>query len=271
MKKIIISCMILFVFIIGCERATSPGVNSKIQGTVLDHDGNPVADAKILMNFNIDCDYPIGGKNEIVQIINKYSQRVDDPLLDPPDPPPPPPVDYGLNPNFPNPFMYITRIGFCLENSGIGSLWIEDMFSNEIQVLIENQIFEQDESYCIDWNGKNNDNMVIQNGLYKILLTVGDEAFCDSLFVFKDYNDFTYDNITPLSITNDAGNFTIYIQDLPLNYVGDHYDCDGNLLGDFTVSSYIDIWAFHADYSPVHIDSLLVESGQVIDVLLTFE
>jgi len=260
MKKIIIFCMILFIFIVGCEKATSPGVNSKIQGTVLDHDGNPVADAKILVNFNIDCDYPIGSKYEIVQIMNKDSKGVDDP----------PGFDTKLYNNCPNPFTNETSINFFLRTTCSISIWIEDMYGDDIKNFLNNEIREHG-YYVISWNGKNGDNQNIQNGLYKMMLYAEDEYYCDTLFVFKDYNDFIYDDITPLSTTNDAGQFTIYSQDLPLYYVGDYFDPEGCNPGDFSVTPYIDFWAFHQDYSPVHIDSLLVESGKNINVSLTFE
>lgn len=263
MRKIIISCMIIFIFIVGCEKATSPGVNSKIQGTVLDPDGNRVADAKILVNFNIDCDYPIGCKSgmDLNQYINPVPDSVD------PGPPIPPTDILG---NYPNPFTNSTVIVFQLGTQCTISICIEDNFDNEVKTILDNQ------SCCagysqVAWNGKNNENNNIQNGLYKIMLSTEDEVYIDSLFIFKDYNEFNYEEITTIYKTNQVGQFTIIIQDLPLNYVGDYFDTEGCNPGSFSVTPYIDIWAFHRDYSPVHIDSLLVESGQVIDVTLTFE
>jgi len=264
MKKIIILCMILFVFIVGCEKATSPGVNSKIQGTVLDHDGNPVADAKILVNFNIDCDYPIGGKSgmDLYQYINPVPDSVD------PGPPIPPTEILG---SYPNPFINITTILFQLGSSCMLSLCIESLSSEEIVRIIDNDSLAAHAMHSVSWDGKNNDDKNIQNGLYKVILYVGDEMYSDTLFIFKEYNDFNYDTLTPLCKTNQIGNFTIYTKDLPLNYVGDYFDTDGCNPGNFSVTPYIDIWAFHQDYSPVYIDSLLVESGKNINVSLTFE
>ncbi len=254
--------MILFVFIVGCEKATSPGIASKINGTVHDPSGNPVADAKILVNFNIDCDYPIGSKNGFLK--NNFTVRdsVD------PDPPIPPTSILG---NYPNPFTNSTTIIFQLGSPCTISVWIEDNFYNEVKTILANQSCQAGHGQVV-WNGKNNDNNNFQNGAYKVMLYAKDELFCDTLFVFKDYNDFTYNTTTPLRTTNNAGQFKkIYSQDLPLYYVGDYFDPEGCNLGSFSVTPYIDIWAFHPDYSPVHIDSVLVESGHDINVTLTFE
>lgn len=86
----------------------------------------------------------------------------------------------------------------------------------------------------------------------------------------KDYNDFSYDKIVPLT-TSEAGHFTLYTQDLPLNYIGDYFDPQGCNPGTFSVTSYIDIWAFHPYYNAVHVDSILVESGKDLHVSLSFE
>ncbi|MDP8226026.1 MAG: hypothetical protein P9L89_00055 [Candidatus Celaenobacter polaris] len=253
--------MILFVFIVGCEKSTSPGIASKINGTVHDPSGNPVADAKILVNFHIDSEYPIESKDEIDQFINKDSKGVDDP----------PGYDTTVFGNYPNPFSSITTIVFQLGSSCMLSLSIESLRSEEIVRIIDNDSLAAHAMYSVAWDGKNNDNKNIQNGAYKVVLHAGDETCDDSLFIFKDYKDFIYETISPLSTSDAAGHFTIFTQDLPLNYVGDHYDIDGCLVGDFSVTPYIDIWAFHADYAPVHIDSVLIESGHDINVTLTFE
>ena len=269
MKKFLFCCIILFVFIVGCERSTSPDVQSKIHGTVLDTNGNPVADAKILVNFNVDCDYPIGSMKGMGK---KYNYTIKDSFI--PGPPPPPPINYGIQ-NCPNPFTNLTRISFCLENSGIGSLWIEDFLGEGIDSLINNELFMADEFYSVNWNGENNDDNNIQNGLYIIALSIDTstkkKVYTDSLFIFKDYNEFNYEEITTLYKTNQAGRFTIYTQDLPLYHIGDCYDSDGTHLGDFSVTPYIDIWAFHPDYALVHVDSILIESGKDINVSLSFE
>lgn len=261
MRRIIIFCMILFVFIVGCEKATSPGIQSKIKGTVLDPSGNPIVDAKILVNFNIDCDYPIGRTSGLLKKNFTIIDSID------PGPPIPPTSILG---NYPNPFTSTTVIVLQIGSPCTISVWIEDNFDNEVKTIFADQSCQAGYSHVV-WNGKNNDNDNIQNGLYKMLLSAEDEYYCDTLFVFKDYEDFTYDNITPLSTTNAAGHFTIYTHDLPLNYVGDYFDTEGCNPGDFSVTPYIDIWAFHPDYSPVHIDSVLVESGKDMNVSLTFE
>ncbi len=264
MRKIIIFCMILFVFIVGCEKSTSPGIASKINGTVHDPSGNPVADAKILVNFNIDCDYPIKSKNGLFELQNKNICSDPDAVDDPPW------FETKLYNNYPNPFTNVTSINFCLGTTCSISVWIEDNFDNEVKTILANQSCQAGHSQVV-WNGKNNDNKNFQNGTSKVMLYAKDELFCDTLFVFKDYNDFTYNTTTPLRTTNNAGQFTIYSQDLPLNYVGDYFDPEGCNPGDFSVTPYIDIWAFHADYASVHIDSVLIESGHDINVTLTFE
>jgi len=263
MKKIVFYCVVLLAIVTGCGKATSPGNDSVIYGTVLDTEGNPVENAKILVNFHIDSDYPIESKFIFDQLIDKVHKAVDDSII--------PPINYGIQQNCPNPFTSITQICFCLENSSIGSLWGEDMLGNEIEILIENQIFISDQSYCINWNGKDNDENNIQNGLYKVLLDTDYESYIDTLFVYKDYTEFIYEYITSLCMSNNSGEFTIQSDDLSLNYVGDQYDENGNPVGDFTVTPYIDIWAFHPDYNAVHIDSLEVKSGKDVHVSLSFE
>jgi len=229
---------------------------------VHDPSGNPVADAKILVNFNIDCDYPIESKNGLLKIQNICTDP--DSVNDPPG------FETNIYGNCPNPFTNVTSINFCLGTTCSISVWIEDMCGDDIKNFLNNEIFEHG-YYVISWDGKNNDDKNIQNGLYRILLTAEDEVFCDSLFVFKNYNEFSYAELAPLCVSKDAGQFTISAENLPLNYVGDHYDQDGCLVGDFSVTPYIDIWVFHPDYASVHIDSVLIESGHDINVTLTFE
>ena len=266
MKNLVFCCMILMVFIIACEKTTSPGIESKIFGTVLGPDGNPVENAKILVNFYIDSNYPIWNKKELNE--NSYL-TIKDSLKS--DPPPPPPVNYGIQQNCPNPFTSLTQIQFCLENACIGSLWIEDMFRNEIKILIENEFFNCDNEYSINWNGKNNDGNNIQNRIYKVLLETDYDTYKDTLFVFKDYNEFSYEDIAPLCMSDNSGELTIHSDELPLNYVGEQYDENGNHVGEFNVTPYVDIWAFHPNYDAVHVDSMLVESGKDVHVLLEFE
>ncbi|MCD6328993.1 MAG: hypothetical protein J7M10_01355 [Candidatus Cloacimonetes bacterium] len=262
MRKIVCYCVLLLAVIAGCGKATSPGNESKINGTVLDPDGNRVADTKILVNFNIDCDYPIGFKNGLLKLQNICSDldSIDDP----------PWLETKLYKNYPNPFTNATSVNFCLGTTCSISIWIEDMYGDDIKNFLNNEIREHG-FYVIIWNGKNNDNSNFQNGLYKMLLSAEDEYYCDTLFVFKDYNDFIYDDIAPLCLSNDAGQFTIYSQDLSLYYVGDYFDPEGCNPGDFSVTPYIDIWAFHQDYEAVHVDSILVESGHDINITLTFK
>jgi len=170
MKKFLFCCMILFVFIVGCERATSPGVNSKIQGTVLNPSGNPVADAKISVNFNIDCDYPIRNKKGLLKFKHTFTDS--DSINDPPQ------VETNLWDNFPNPFTSTTTITFSLGSSCLVFLYAQYLHADEIISLINDSLPAQIQySFC--WDGENNDNKNIQNGLYKIFLTAEDEVFCD--------------------------------------------------------------------------------------------
>jgi len=262
MKNLVFCCMILFVFIIGCEKTTSLGNDSKIYGTVLNPDGNPVGDAKILVNFNIDSEYPIEekNKNSLIDSNNKY-KGVDDP----------PWFETQLYSNFPNPFITITTISFSLGHSCKISLCIEDFDGNKIIDILDEDSLDANLSYVVWWDGKNDENQVIQNGPFKVLLLLEDKVYKDTLFIFKDYSEFSYEDIAPLSISDNSGKFTIRTDNLPLIYIGDQYDENGNPVGDFTVTPYIDIWAFHPEYAPVHIDSLLVESGKDMHVSLSFE
>lgn len=262
MKNLVFCCMILMVFIIACEKTTSPGIESKIFGTILDPDGNPVADAKILVNFNIDSEYPIKRENCIlVNNNNAIKDTVDPGPQDPPS---------SIMGNFPNPFTSTTIIVFQLGTYCTISVSIEDNFDNEVKTIIDNQLYPVGENLAT-WNGKNNENNVIQNGAYKILLLAEEELYEDTLFIFKDYNEFSYEDIAPLCMSDNSGEFTIQSVDLPLNYVGEQYDEEGCTYSDFSVTPYIDIWAFHPNYDAVHVDSILVESGKDIHVSLSFE
>lgn len=263
MKNLVFCCMILMVFIIACEKTTSPGIESKIFGTVLGPDGNPVENAKILVNFHIDSEYPIGSKYQNGQKINEYYKAINDSIV--------PPINYGLYPNCPNPFSYMTGIWFCLDNASSISLCIEDILDNEIKQLVDGQVCHADLIYSIQWDGKNCDDENIQNGIYEALLITENKEYSDTLFVLMDYSDFSYEDITPLFVSDLSGGFSIQSNDLPLNYIGDQYDENGNPVGEFNVTPYVDIWAFHPNYDAVHVDSMLVESGKDVHVLLEFE
>ena len=186
-------------------------------------------------------------------------------------PPPTPPVDIGMKYNSPNPFRSITTLRFCLENYGYGSIWIEDISKNVIKILASNLLYYQYVDYCIQWNGKDNDNKEVRSGHYTAVVENDYEQYSREIFLLRDHSTTSYDEIDPLFSTNEHGHFIFYTDELPFDYTGMACDENGNLLGDFSISPYIDIWAFHQDYSPVHIDSLLVESGKNINVSLTFE
>jgi hypothetical protein len=254
MKKIVCYCIVLLAIIAGCEQSTSPGINSKIYGNVLDPDGNPVENAKILVNFNIDSEYPIG-KNAI-----NTSKGIDDPPI----------PEVNIIGNFPNPFNASTVIVFQLCAYCTISVRIEDNFDNEVKTIADSLLCPPGGS-CLAWDGMNNDNKYIQNGAYNVVLSVENENYFDTLFVFKDYNEFSYDHITHLCVSDLSGEFSIQSNDLPLNYIGEQYDENGNHVGEFNVTPYVDIWAFHPNYNSVHVDSILVESGKDVHVLLEFE
>ncbi|MDP8315620.1 MAG: hypothetical protein RAP70_11215 [Candidatus Celaenobacter antarcticus] len=261
MKKIVCFCVLLLAIVTGCGQATSPGSTSEIYGTVLDADGNPIENAKILVNFHIDSEYPIGEKfeNNLFDLNNEI-KGVDDPPM---------PV-FEILGNYPNPFTNSTCIAFSLGINCTISVYIEDNSNQIVKTIIDSQLCSAGITE-FNWNGKDNDNNIIKNGLEKVIFYIEDEIYSHTCFAFLDCNEVFYEDISPLCMSDYSGEFTIQSDDLPLNYVGDQYDENGNPVGDFTVTPYIDIWAFHPDYNAVHVDSIFVESGKDIHVSLSFE
>jgi len=112
------------------------------------------------------------------------------------------------------------------------SVYIEDNSNQIVKTIIDSQLCSAGITE-FNWNGKDNDNNIIKNGLEKVIFYIEDEIYSHTCFAFLDCNEVFYEDISPLCMSDYSGEFTIQSDDLPLNYVGDQYDENGNPVGDF--------------------------------------
>ncbi len=257
--KILILCIVSLI-IIGCNGTTTPGFDTVIRGSIRGPEGEALSNVKILINYNIEPELPYLENNLLIM-----SKKISDnnPKSDPP-------VDYGLKPNYPNPFNGYTSLRFTLAESGVGSLWIENNSDRIIIKLFKNQSLMPNGTYTYLWHGRDSTGKKVSNDLYTAVVKTEHEEYRRTMFLLRDYNNIYYNQINTSVITNEAGCFLIYNQEFPINSTGLAYDELGYPWGEFTVTPFIDIWAFHEDYGSIHEDNILLEPGKEIHVSLRF-
>ncbi len=78
------------------------------------------------------------------------------------------PRQFGLNPNYPNPFNPVTTITYNLDRTGIVVLTIYDVLGREVRTLVNTQ--QTSGSHTVVWDGRNNAGIPVASGTYISLL-----------------------------------------------------------------------------------------------------
>ncbi len=78
------------------------------------------------------------------------------------------PRQFGLNPNYPNPFNPVTTITYNLDRTGIVVVTIYDVLGKEVRTLVNTQ--QVSGSHTVVWDGRNNAGIPVASGTYISLL-----------------------------------------------------------------------------------------------------
>jgi hypothetical protein len=81
------------------------------------------------------------------------------------------PEEYGLEPNFPNPFNSVTWVRYQLPSEGEVTLSIYSMLGQRIRTLIEAR--QEAGFYHVRWDGRDNGGRAMGSGMYLIRIESG--------------------------------------------------------------------------------------------------
>ncbi len=92
--------------------------------------------------------------------------------------------NYGLHQNYPNPFNPSTVISFILEKNGNGSLEIYNIKGEKIKEL-KKGVFESDNLYKFEWDGKNENGKNVASGIYFSKLKLKNKVYTKKMILLK--------------------------------------------------------------------------------------
>lgn len=160
-------------------------------------------------------------------------------------------------------------ISYTFSHSRHVLLWVEEECDNDTVKILVDEI-QQPGYHSINWDGFNNDSLIITNGLYTFYLK-SDSVFNYSSFISAgDYNHYSYSNIEPLAMTDEDGYFEFDQECLPFDHEQNRMDEEGNIIGTWKLSRSVVVRAFHPDHNRIKTDTLIVDQNDGLKVNLQF-
>lgn len=252
-KAFMIGIAIILTAFLGCD-TTEPDneISSAIKGIVTDSVGNPVPDAAIFLDYNLEG---------LLLPTMCAIDSIDDPE---------PPFDSTRICNYPNPFSSATTIAFRIARPGESVLWIENFTrTDSIRIFLLSSLSPG--FYEVVWDASDDNGLKVESGVYWVYLKTGDTVDSESMFVNRgNYSEFSWDEMRKTFVTDNQGRFSIPQESLPFGYVGQEVDIEGNIVGEFEVTRYLNIWALHESYNTVHVDSVFIDPQFGADIEIQF-
>lgn len=148
-------------------------------------------------------------------------------------------------------------------------LWVgAECDDDTVKILVDE--IQQPGYHSINWDGLNNDSLIIPNGLYTYHL-ISDSTSNYSHFISAgDYNNYSYSNIEPLAMTDEDGYFEFNQECLPFDHEQNRFDEQGNIVGTWRLSRSVVVRAFHPDHNRIYSDTLSVDKDEGLEVNLQF-
>ncbi|TYB31002.1 MAG: S8 family serine peptidase [Candidatus Mcinerneyibacterium aminivorans] len=91
----------------------------------------------------------------------------------------------NLNQNYPNPFTDKTNISISLKNTGKIKLMVCDSKGRVVKILFEKYIKTSEVNKIIQWDGKDESNTPVSNGIYYVVLEVNDNKYIKKMVRIK--------------------------------------------------------------------------------------
>ncbi len=139
------------------------------------------------------------------------------------------------------------QIEFGLLDPGHVTAWIADYCDGDILRLLADGDFPRG-NHSILWDGLDDDNRVLPDGVYRFHLVTDAGEDIQSLAILRmGYGDFAADTaLAPLAIADAQGRFTLPQACLPFGFEYEVVDGLGNPVVVFTINRSVRVWAFSA-------------------------